>query len=514
MRIGIIDLLGKEPPRNAYSHLMRANNTSIMAQVVGVWCEEAGHEAHIAYYSGTALLSGGLPPDLDLLFINAFSQCALVAYAFSALYRSRGVPTVLGGPHARSYPEDARQYFDYVVGFCDRQVIDEILHDVGPQGPVGRYLTAQRQPECLPGLRQRWKFLQPSMEQARIVRLVPVIGSLGCPYHCSFCIDAAVPYQPLDFDTVRDDLRFFRSLRLPRSILAWHDPNFGIRFDQYLDAIEDAAPPGSITFFAEMSLTLLKEDHLKRLRRNGFKAIAPGIESWYETGEKSLTRGIQGSEKVRRVAEHANMVNRYIPYTQCNLLFGLDTDSGTEPFELTRQFVDLAPGIYPHLALLCAFGRNAALNLQYQKDGRVIPVPFHFLDIIQAMNVRPKHYSWIEFYDLVCGVFEHAFSPRALARRMAVNWRSVAGVEQLLRGVSSERNNRLQHLRWMRRQFEDPSFRAFFEGDTTRVPEVLVERVRAHLGSLWEWLPAGALTYDPNGYLASGASTPIPLLKN
>jgi hypothetical protein len=67
VRIGIIDLLGKEPPRNGYSRLMRANNTSIMPQVIGVWCEEEGHEVHIAYYSGPALLAGGLPKELDLV---------------------------------------------------------------------------------------------------------------------------------------------------------------------------------------------------------------------------------------------------------------------------------------------------------------------------------------------------------------------------------------------------------------------------------------------------------------
>ncbi len=44
MRIGIVDLLGKEPPTNGYSRLMRANNTSIMPQVIAVWCEEEGHE--------------------------------------------------------------------------------------------------------------------------------------------------------------------------------------------------------------------------------------------------------------------------------------------------------------------------------------------------------------------------------------------------------------------------------------------------------------------------------------
>ena len=33
-----------------------------------------------------------------------------------------------------------------------------------------------------------------------------MIGSFGCPYSCSFCIDATVPYQPLDYDELKADL--------------------------------------------------------------------------------------------------------------------------------------------------------------------------------------------------------------------------------------------------------------------------------------------------------------------
>lgn len=512
MRIGIIDLLGKEPPRNGYSRLMRANNTSIMPQVVGVWCEEEGHQAHIAYYSGTELLAGGLPEELDLLFINAFSQCALLAYAFSAYYRHRGVPTVLGGPHARSYPEDARRYFDYVVGFCDRELIRDLLHDPAPQRPVGAYLSAHRQPADLPGLRQRWKFLKPSMDRARVLKLVPFLGSLGCPYKCSFCIDAVVPYQPLPYEGLKDDLRFFQSLKMRQGVAVWHDPNFGIRFDDYLDAIEEVVPPGSVTFVAETSLSLLKEDNLKRLKRNGFKAIAPGIESWFDIGDKSRMRSVRGLEKVKAVAEQANLVNEYVPYTQCNLIFGLDADEGPEPFELTRRFVDLAPGMYPHFALLSAFGRNAVLNLDYQREGRVLPVPFHFLDLVQAMNVRPRNYTWPQFYDHVIDTFDYAFSARALGRRLVANRRSYIALEQFFRGISSERNNRNAYHRRMRRWMDEPRFRAFFEGETAELPAVLTDQIRTHLGPLWEWLPKESLHHDPNAFLHSGSEQPLPVL--
>jgi hypothetical protein len=72
-------------------------------------------------------------------------------------------------------------------------------------------------------------------------------------------------------------------------LVGWHDPNFGVRFDDSLDAIEDAVPPGSLHFGAESSLSLLSEPHLRRLRRNGCIAMLPGIESWFDLGNKSRT---------------------------------------------------------------------------------------------------------------------------------------------------------------------------------------------------------------------------------
>ena len=58
------------------------------------------------------------------------------------------------------------------------------------------------------------------------------------------------------------------------------------------------------------------------------------------------------------------------------------------------------------------------MNLDYQRDGRVLAFPFHFLNNNHAMNVRPKHYSWTEFYDGLIAVPSYSFSWRAIARRI------------------------------------------------------------------------------------------------
>src|SRR5207245_9801505 len=143
----------------------------------------------------------------------------------------------------------------------------------------------------------------------------------GCPYTCTFYLESVVPYQPLDMQVLQDDLKFLRH-KLRRTRVGWHDPNFGVRFDEVLDAIEAAAPPGSIDFVAESSLSLLSEPHVKRLRRNGFKAILPGIESWYSLGNKSKTGNMEGLAKFEQDSDHVNMILRHIPYVQTNFVLG------------------------------------------------------------------------------------------------------------------------------------------------------------------------------------------------
>ena len=69
-------------------------------------------------------------------------------------------------------------------------------------------------------------------------------------------------------------------------IVGWYDPNFGIRLDDYMEAIEAAAPHGRIRHIAESSLSLLSEPHLQRLQKKGFQALLPGIESWFDMGDK------------------------------------------------------------------------------------------------------------------------------------------------------------------------------------------------------------------------------------
>jgi hypothetical protein len=144
----------------------------------------------------------------------------------------------------------------------------------------------------------------------------------------------------------------------------------------------------------------------------------------------------------------------------------------------------------------------------------VVPVPFHFMDLVQSMNVRPKNYGWVEFYDHVIDTMDYSFRPKALARRFMANRRMPhIALEQLFRGWSSERNNRTAYHRKMRHWLAtDPQVQAFYDGRTREVPRVMTDQIRTHLGHLWQYLPEDVVKHDPQAYMHSGTTHPLPVL--
>ena len=84
LQVGIIDLVSKKPNKKLFARIMNANFASIMPQVIGVWCEEEGHNVSYVCYTGKEDLMTELPQNADIIFIGAFTESAQTAYALSS----------------------------------------------------------------------------------------------------------------------------------------------------------------------------------------------------------------------------------------------------------------------------------------------------------------------------------------------------------------------------------------------------------------------------------------------
>ena len=90
-------------------------------------------------------------------------------------------------------------------------------------------------------------------------------------------------------------------------------------------------------------------------------------------------------------------------------------------------------------------------------------------------------------------------------RRFRANRGVIPTSVNVLRALSSGRIKRLASVSQLLES--DTTFRQFFEGESSLLPRFFEDRIRSHLGPLWEALPAGALVHDPNAYLKATSAT-------
>lgn len=500
MRIGVLDVLrdsvGGGWVEKTYDLHFRRHYASITPQAVSVWCRQLGHQVHYATYFGQCQPEKLLPEDLDVVFLSAYTQASAVAYALAKLFRLRGCRTVLGGPHATAFPTDSLRFFDLVVHDCDKELIDRILRGDFPSGSV---VSSGRLLEEIPSVEERLPEIRTAgFHRGRPMRLtnVALLASLGCPYRCNFCVDAKNEYVTLPRERLEADLRF-TSEQLPGMIVSFHDPNFGVKFDEVLEVIETVPRGRRNPYLMESSLSILRGPRLARLQETNCIYAAPGVESWTDYSNKAGVGHSVGRKKLDSVVEHFEELHQYVPGLQANFIFGTDGDVGREPVELTLEFIRRLPFVWPTINIPIPFG-GTELYESHLAEGRILEaMPFAFY-YAPNMVLRLRHYDPIEYYDLLIEIFAAATSGRMLMRRLASARKPGLRPLHTLRTMALRSD--LATLRRIRRRLAtDPQLRAFHEGRNEDLPGFYRRALAAKLGSYAELLSQSDLKprFDP-----------------
>jgi radical SAM superfamily enzyme YgiQ (UPF0313 family) len=472
VRVGILDLLGppaRRPVDIGYQTFITKQYASITPQAISVWCRRRGHETHYATYYGLGKPHRMLPMDLDVVFISCYTQVSHIAYAVAKLYRAAGVRTVIGGPHATAFPVDCLRFFDLVVRECDPELIEDVI--AGNYEP-GTVVSADRPFDDVPTVEERMPEIRASAFFRGRGRLplsaVPMLASTGCPYKCGFCIDWSSTYRQLPVERLAADLEYL-SGHLPGTLVVFHDPNFAVKFDEVFATLE-AQPPGNrVPYIIESSLTVLRGDRPRRLKDTNCAMVAPGVESWTDYSNKAGVGRAGGVEKVDRVAEHFAQLAENVPYLQANFMFGLDTDEGDDPVELTKRFIDKAPFAFPTINIPVPFGGTPMHDQLVAEDRILTAMPFSFY-YAPYLVTTIKNYDPVTYYEKLVELYSHAASPQMLRRRLkTTDRRAIAWVHRAR--TASFRADVRSFERILALLRSDPRFLAFHEGRSTALPE-------------------------------------------
>jgi hypothetical protein len=72
----------------------------------------------------------------------------------------------------------------------------------------------------------------------------------------------------------------------------------------------------------------------------------------------------------------------------------------------------------------------------------------------------------------------------------------------VVRAISEEGAGRIGYNKKILMQLNtDAKFLAFFEQETTELPQFYKDMIKNEMGPLGEWLPEGAIFHDQNAYL-------------
>ena len=490
MKIGIIELLADSPHTGwldrVYGVYVRSQFASIAPQAVSVWCRQLGHQVTYTTYYGQRDPLRLLPDDLDVLFVSTYSQASALAYALAKVFRGRKTLTVIGGPHAKSFPTDCTRFFDLVVKDCDKSLIEEILS--GQFDPPA-IVSSNRALTDIPLVAERWQEISAaSFPRGRPVRssVVPLLSSIGCPYRCDFCVDWNNPYVGLPKDRLKADLEYL-SKNWPTLAIAYHDPNFAVQFDETMDVVEGLPEGRRNPYIMESSLSILKESRLHRLRATNCAYVAPGIESWSDYSAKSGTTRDTGSKKLEKVVDHLTLIAQYVPGVQTNFVFGAGQDRGDEPVALTKEFVRRTPFVWPIFNIPTPFG-GTPLYDEYHREGRILDQMPFALYYNPYLAITPKHYPPIEYYDHMIDLqSSNVAGSMAVRRMLSATTRPTVKFIMALRTMRSRRDLRV--YRSLRNAIAaDPQMGAFHAGKRVSLPRFYDAIVEKRLGRYAEIL--------------------------
>jgi radical SAM superfamily enzyme YgiQ (UPF0313 family) len=124
--------------------------------------------------------------DVDAVAITIRTVTSLRGYEIADAFRRRGIPVLMGGPHATFYSEEVAEHADAVCIGEGEEVFPKMLEDAAA-GRLQKFYRRETQASLVGMPTPRWDLLNP--KKYVFYRPFVIQYSRGCPFICDFCAE-------------------------------------------------------------------------------------------------------------------------------------------------------------------------------------------------------------------------------------------------------------------------------------------------------------------------------------
>jgi len=267
--------------------------------------------------------------EVDLVGITGMVMHASRAYEIASRFRQRGIPVVMGGPHASSLPLEAKEHADAVVIGEAENVWAGLIQDL-KEGCLKPYYKADS-PCSMKGM----PLPRLDLLRKRAYMTVNCVQTTrGCPHQCDFCHVThffGKTYRCRPVEEVIEEVR-----RLEGDFVVFVDDNIaGNR--HYAKELFTQLKPLKKKWASQASMTFPRDPELLRLAaESGCVSLFFGIESLSPENLKEVNKGFN---RVYEFEEALKVVHDHDIMILAGFIFGLDHDD-EGVFERTLRFCE------------------------------------------------------------------------------------------------------------------------------------------------------------------------------
>ena len=298
--------------------------------------------------------------EVDLVGVTGMLMHAPRAYQIAEEFRQRGIPVVMGGPHASSLPLEAKEHVDAVVTGEAENVWEGLIEDfkngcLKPFYKAETFCSMEKLPFPRLDLLRKDAYMTINCVQT----------TRGCPHQCDFCHVThffGKTYRCRPVDEVIEEVK-----RLEGDFLVFIDDNIaGNR--RYAKELFTRLKPLKKKWASQASMTLTRDPELLKLAaESGCVTLFIGVESLSPENLKDMNKTFnhvhQFEEAMKAVHDHDIMV-------VAGLIFGLDHDD-EGVFERTLRFCERNRIELPSFFLLTPLP-GTPLFQRMESEGRLL----------------------------------------------------------------------------------------------------------------------------------------------